>query len=525
MKLLTLTRRTALAGGAALALSLAALSPAAAQTPPGVLVVGQVAEPQALDPHAVTAVNDFRILMNVYDGLVRYAPGTLEVEPALASSWEVSEDGTVYTFSLRDGVTFHDGSALDAEAVVFNFERMLNEDHPYHDTGPFPLSFFFSAIETVEAVDDLTVRFTLNGPYAPFLSNLAYPTGLIVSPAAVMEHGAEFGRNPSGTGPFTFVEWRSNEAVVVEANADYWDGAPALEAVVFRPITDANTRVAEMLSGGIDMMVEVPPVALSEFQGDEFVVVEQAGPHVWFLILNMREGPFTNQLVRQAANYAVNKTALVEEVLEGTAEVAAGPTPPAFAWAYNEDLEPYPYDPDRARALLAEAGVENPEITFYVTEGGSGMLDPVAMGTAIQADLEAVGFDVTIETYEWNTFLGRVNPGLEGEADAAQMAWMTNDPDTLPYLALRTEAWPEQGGFNSGYYSNPEVDALLEEARTATDQDRRAELYREMQVIVQEDAPWVFVANWVQNAVTSDRVSNFALEPSFFLLLGDVEKN
>ena len=523
MRLLDMTRRTLLASGTALALTLAA--PLAAQTPPGVLVVGQVAEPQALDPHAVTAVNDFRILMNVYDGLVRYASGTLEVEPALATAWEISDDGTVYTFTLREGVNFHDGTPFNAEAVVFNFERMLNEDHPYHDTGPFPLSFFFSAVQSVEAVDDMTVRFTLDAPYAPFLSNLAYPTGLIVSPAAVMEHGADFGRNPSGTGAFTFTEWRSNEAVVIEANPDYWDGAPALQAVVFRPITDANTRVAEMLSGGIDLMVEVPPVALSEFQGDGFQIVEQAGPHVWFLILNLREGPFTDQRVRQAANYAINKTALVEDVLEGTAEVAAGPTPPAFAWAYNEDLEPYPYDPDRARELLAEAGVENPEITFYVTEGGSGMLDPVAMGTAIQADLEAVGFDVTIETYEWNTFLGRVNPGLEGEADAAQMAWMTNDPDTLPYLALRTEAWPENGGFNSGYYSNPTVDALLEEARSSTDQDRRAELYREMQVIVQEDAPWVFVANWVQNAVTSDAVENFALEPSFFLLLDDVVKN
>jgi len=298
-----------------------------------------------------------------------------------------------------------------------------------------------------------------------------------------------------------------------------------LEAVVFRPITDANTRVAEMLAGGIDMMVEVPPVALSEFAGDGFAIVEQAGPHVWFLILNALEGPFADVRVRQAANYAINKEAIVNDVLEGTAAVAAGPTPPAFAWAYNDALEPYPYDPDRARALLAEAGVENPAITFYVTEGGSGMLDPVAMGTAIQADLEAVGFDVTIETYEWNTFLGRVNPGLEGQADMAEMAWMTNDPDTLPYLALRTGAWPDQGGFNSGYYSNPEVDALLEEARTSTDQDRRAELYRQMQVIVQEDAPWVFVANWVQNAVTSDRVENFALEPSFFLLLHDVVKN
>lgn len=524
MTLLSMTRRALLAAVAASALALGA-GPTVAQTPPGVLIVGQVAEPQALDPHAVTAVNDFRILMNVYDGLVRYAPGTLEVEPALATDWTVSEDGTVYTFDLRDDVTFHDGSAFDAEAVVFNFERMLNEDHPYHDTGPFPLSFFFSAVETVEAVDDLTVRFTLNAPYAPFLSNLAYPTGLIVSPDAVRAHGEDFGRNPSGTGAFVFEEWRANEAVVVTGNPDYWGGAPALEAVVFRPITDANTRVAEMLSGGIDLMVEVPPVSLSEFQGDTFNVAEQAGPHVWFLILNALEGPFTDVRARQAANYAVNKEQIVNDVLEGTAAVAAGPTPPALAWAYNDDLDPYPYDPDRARELLAEAGVETPEITFYVTEGGSGMLDPVAMGTAIQADLEAVGFDVTIETYEWNTFLGRVNPGLEGEADMAEMAWMTNDPDTLPYLALRTDAWPDEGGFNSGYYSNPRVDELLEEARTATDQDRRAELYREMQEIVQEDAPWVFVANWVQNAVTSDRVENFALEPSFFLLLHDVVKN
>ncbi len=525
MHLLTWTRRGLLATGTALALSFGLGLPATAQTPPGVLIVGQIAEPKALDPAAVTAVNDFRILMNVYDGLVRYKSGTLEVEPALATAWEISEDGTEYTFTLREGVTFHDGSPFNAEAVVFNFERMLNEDHPYHDTGPFPLAFFFSSVSSVEAVDDLTVKFTLSEPYAPFLSNLAYPTGLIVSPAAVEQHGADFGRNPSGTGAFTFAEWRSNEAVVVEANPDYWDGAPELQAVVFRPITDANTRTAEMLAGGIDMMVEVPPVALSQFQDDAFQVFEQAGPHVWFLILNAKEGPFADKRVRQAANYAINKEALVNDVLEGTAEVAAGPTPPAFAWAYNEALEPYPYDPEKAKELIAEAGAEGAELTFYVTEGGSGMLDPVAMGTAIQADLNAVGLDTTIETYEWNTFLGQVNPGLEGKADMAEMAWMTNDPDTLPFLALRTEAWPEKGGFNSGYYSNPEVDELLEKARVATDQDERAALYKQMQEIVQEDAPWVFVANWKQNAVTNDRVEGFELQPSFFLLLDDVSKD
>ena len=518
------TRRSRMACAFALGLALASTA-VVAQTPPGVLIVAQIAEPKSLDPHAVTAVNDFRILMNVYDGLVRYKDGTLEVEPALAESWEISDDGTVYTFTLREGVSFHDGTPFNAEAVVFNFQRMLDEEHPYYDTGPFPLAFFFSTVDTVEAVDETTVRFTLKEPYAPFLSNLAYPTGLIVSPAAVEAHGKDFGRNPVGTGPFKFAEWESNAKVVVEANPDYWDGAPSLQAVVFRPITDANTRVAEMLAGGVDLMVEVPPDNVATFNDDPgFEVFEQAGPHVWFLILNTKEGPFADKRVRQAVNYAIDKETLVNDVLQGTAEVAAGPTPPAFAWAYNESLEPYPHDPEKAKSLLKDAGAEGASLTFYVTEGGSGMLDPIPMGSAIQADLAEVGLDVKIETYEWNTFLGKVNPGLEGKADMAEMAWMTNDPDTLPYLTLRTEASPDNGGFNSGYYANPEVDKLLEAARRATDQAERAKLYKEMQTIVHEDAPWAFIANWKQNAVASERVEGFALQPSFFLLLHDVVK-
>ncbi len=311
---------------------------------------------------------------------------------------------------------------------------------------------------------------------------------------------------------------------MVAKNDKYWGEKAQVEAVVFRPITDANTRVAEMLSGNLDIMVEVPPVSLDKFNTDRFELKEQAGPHVWFLILNAKEGPFADKRVRQAANYAINKQAIVEDVLEGTAEVAAGPTPPAFAWAHNEELEPYPYNPEKAKALLKEAGIKDATLTFYVTEGGSGMLDPIPMATAIQADLKAVGIDVKIETYEWNTFLGKVNPGLEGKADMAEMAWMTNDPDTLPFLALRTEAWPDKGGFNSGYYSNPEVDKLLNAARESTDQQERAKLYKQMQEIVQEDAPWVFVANWKQNAVVNSAVQNFDLEPSFFLILDGVSK-
>lgn len=509
---------------AALAFAGAAAAPAAAQTPPDVLVVGQIAEPQSLDPHTVTATNDFRILVNVYDGLVRFKDGTLEVEPALAESWKISDDGKTYTFKLRQGVKFHDGSDFDAEAVKFNFDRMLKKDHPFYDTGPFPLSFNFASVEAVNVLDEYTVEFRLSEAFAPFLSNLAYPTGLIVSPAAVEKHGKEYGRSPSGTGPFKFVEWLSNQRVVVERNPDYWDGAAKLQAVVFRPITDANTRVAEMMAGGIDVMVEVPPDNLATFEQDaNFAVAEQAGPHVWFAILNTKEGPFADKRVRQAANYAVNKQTLVDDVLQGTATVAAGPIPPAFNWVEGS-VEPYAHDPEKAKALLADAGVENPQVTFYVTEGGSGMLDPITMGAAIQADLQAVGFKVKIETYEWNTFLGRVNPGLEGKADMAEMAWMTNDPDTVPYLTLRTDAIPDKGGFNSGYYSNPQLDELLEKARRSTDQAERGKLYGEVQSIVHDDAPWLFVANWKQNAVTTAAVKGFKLQPSFLLDLHDVTK-
>ncbi|TMV01973.1 ABC transporter substrate-binding protein [Brucella haematophila] len=518
-------RRLFRAALAAIALTIAGPAmPSLAQTPPNVLIVGQIAEPQSLDPHTVTATNDFRILVNMYDGLVRYKDGTLEVEPALAESWTISDDGKTYRFKLRQGVKFQDGSDFNAEAVKFNFDRMLKEDHPFYNTGPFPLSFNFSSIEVVNAIDQATVEFKLKEPFAPFLSNLAYPTGLIVSPEAVKKYGKEFGRHPSGTGPFKFAEWQSGQRVVVERNPDYWDGAPALEAIVFRPITDPNTRVAEMMAGGLDVMVEVPPDNLATFKQDgNFAVAEQAGPHVWFTILNAKTGPFADKKVRQAANYAVNKNALVDNILQGSATVAAGPIPPAFNWV-EDKTEPYPYDPEKAKALLAEAGVTNPEITFYVTEGGSGMLDPITMGAAIQADLQAVGFKVKIETYEWNTFLGRVNTGLDGKADMAEMAWMTNDPDTVPYLTLRTDALPDKGGFNSGYYSNPQLDTLLEKARTSTDQAERGRLYGEVQAIVHDDAPWLFVANWKQNAVTTAAVKGFKLQPSFLLHLKNVTK-
>ncbi len=510
---------------AAVLVPLAGCDAGVARIPQDVLVVGQVAEPKSLDPHAVTATNDFRILINLYEGLVRYRSGTLQIEPALASSWRVSDDGLTYTFHLRRDVRFHDDTPFNARAVQFNFERMLEPNHPYHDTGPFPLAFFFSAIRETEVVDEYTVRLHLKEPYAPLLSNLAYPTGLMVSPAAVRTHGAAFGRHPTGTGPFRFVKWESQREVRVERNPDYWGPQPAASEIIFRPLTDLNARATELFAGGIDVMLEVPPDLVPVLRKEPaYTLHQEVGPHLWFLILNTREGPFQDRRMRQAINYAIDKEGLIRGVLQGTARIAAGPVPEAFEWAHNDEVPPYPYDPQRARTLIADAGYEGAELVLYVTESGSGMLSPVAMGTAIQADLAQVGLDVEIRTFEWNTYLSRVNDGLAGQADMAEMAWMTNDPDTLPYLTLRTGAWPEKGGFNSGYYSNREVDRLLERARRTTDRATRARLYRRVQAIVHQDAPWAFVASAKQVAGTRAQVEGFRLQPSFLLPLHTAHK-
>jgi peptide/nickel transport system substrate-binding protein len=512
---------SALAVGFA-ALGLAGIGRAGA--PDDVLVVGQVAEPRTLDPATVTSTNDFRILVNMYEGLTRFRAGSLDVEPALAERWEILDGGRTYVFHLRRGVSFHDGTPLDAEAVKFNFERLLDPKHPAAGTGPFPLAFFFAAVKAVEVVDPLTVRFRLDEPFAPLLSNLAYPAGLIVSPKAVTEDGRDFGRAPVGTGPFRFAAWESERQVKLERFDGYWGDKPRLSALVFRPIADPSARAAEMLAGGLDLMPEVPADDIASF-GDRsrFALHEAAGPHLWYLTLNAGRGPLKDLRVRRAVNLAIDKNAIVEAVLRGTASVPAGPVPAAFGPASDERLEPYAHDPAKARALIEEAGAAGATLTLLASDGGSGMLEPIAMATAIQADLAKVGLKVVVRTMEWNAYLARVNGGL-GDADMAEMAWMTNDPDTLPYLALRSAATPDKGGFNTGGYVNPKLDDLLERARRETDATARAALYREVDRIGHDDAPWALVASGRQVAVSTSKVRGFELQPSFLLDLSGVSK-
>ena len=508
-----LTRRALMAGTAAASV-LGLPRAGRADTPQDVLVIGHVAELQTLDPAQAVTISDFRILCNVYDSLLHYREGSLEVEPGLAESWTVSPDGKTYTFKLRQGVKFHDGTDFNAEAVKFNFDRVLDKNHPFHDTGPFPFVFILGPIERAEVLGPFEVALHMKQPYAPALTALAGAIGGLagISPAAVKKYGKDFSRHGGGTGPFAFSEWVSGQRFVLAANKSYWRGAPALSGLVFRPIVDDNARVSEMQSGGTDITIEVPPDNIAAFKASsDFTYYQQPGPHLWYLVLNTRTKPFNDVRVRQAANFAINKVAMVDDVLKGAATVADGVTPPAFGWAHDNALKPYPYDPAKAKQLMAEAGYANGvDVTFYVTESGSGMLSPILMGTEIQADLAAVGIRCKIETYEWNTFLAKIIPSLPPDVGVAELSFMTQDPDMHPFLALRTGA-----PVNSGGFSDPKVDALIDQGRAESDPARRAAIYAKMQQALYDEAPWVFVANWKQNAVSTARVKGFELHPSF----------
>jgi peptide/nickel transport system substrate-binding protein len=240
---------------------------------------------------------------------------------------------------------------------------------------------------------------------------------------------------------------------------------------------------------------------------------------VWWVTLNTKKPPFDNVLVRRAVNYAINKDALTTDILKGTGTPSVGPIPPAIGWAYTDQVSQYPYDPERAKALLDQSGVLMPiNITFWVTESGSGMQSPKTMGTAIQADLAAIGVNAQIQTYEWGAFLNTYGTGLGDQAAMAELSWMFDSGDPahmLPNNLYGPACSPK--GFNSGCYQNPQVDLLMDAALKINDRAQRGALYKQIQGIVADDAPWIFVDNQIQNAAASTRVGGLQLHPSFYM--------
>jgi peptide/nickel transport system substrate-binding protein len=484
------------------------------------IVIGLQAEPVTLDVAQLSDYNSSRTAMPMFEGLVRFADGSTDVEPGLAERWEVSDDGLTYTFFLRPGVSFHDGTPVNAEAVEFSFERQLDPAHPYHDTGTFPYAeFTLGNIASIEVVDELTVRLTLRENFAPFLSNLAMHAAALVSPTAVMASGADFSENPVGAGPYRFVSWRRGVEVVLERNPDYWRVTPQVERLIYRPIIEDQARLAALEAGEVDLAVNLPPDDLPRLRSDaRFTFSEQAGMHTWYVVFNVTKEPFGDARVRQAVAHAIDRQAIVDAVLGGTGVLAKNFLPPVV-WGYTEDVPEYPYDPERARELLAEAGYPDGfEVEFWVPASGSGMQQPVAMGTVIQDYLSRVGIEATIQQFEWGTYLDRVIVPLDS-ADTVpamfQMSWIgdNGDPDNFLYILLSGDQFPPFG-FNLGYYTNPEVDAILREARTTSDHDARVTLYVAAQRLIMADMPVVPVDHETQIVIHRSGIEGFVPHPT-----------
>jgi len=329
----------------------------ASAQPAGTLVVGLVAEPVNLDPAQVTDLNSNRVGRRVVETLVTFPEESTQVVPGLAESWTISKDGLRYSFKLRKGVTFHDGTPLNAEAVKFSIERQIDPEHPFNKLGKYPFAnYFFGNVKAVEVVDPFTVEFVLKEPRASFLTILTSAAASIVSPTAVKKFGADYALQPVGTGPFKYASWDRGQRVVLEKNPSYWRYPVKLDRVVYRPIVEGQARLTELLTGSLDLIVDVPPDFVGQVeQSPKATLLKQVGAHVWYLGINNQKKPFDDKRVRQALNYAVNKEAIVRDVLKGTGSLSRGPVLPA-TWGADSGLKPYPYDPERARRLLTEAG-------------------------------------------------------------------------------------------------------------------------------------------------------------------------
>ncbi|MCD7036393.1 ABC transporter substrate-binding protein [Metabacillus sp. GX 13764] len=480
------------------------------------LVYGRSGDSTSLDPITTTEGEAFKVTENIYERLLKYGDNDTTVQPALAEKWDVSKDGLVYTFHLRKGVKFHDGTDFNAEAVVFNFDRWMNGD-----ADKFPYYTMFGGfkkdeghvIKEVKAVDENTVVFTLKRPQAPFLKNIAMAPFGIASPDAVKKYGDKFREHPVGTGPFKFVEWKANDRIVLEKNENYWmTGYPKLNKVIFKTIPDNSARLNALQTGEIDLMDGVNPSDLSKVEGDKNLqLFKRASMNVGYVGMTVTRKPLDNKLVRQALNYAVDKKAIIQAFYGGLAEPAKNPLPPTVE-GYDNDIQEYPYNPEKAKELLKQAGFPNgfsmdlwamPVARPYMPEG-------MKVAEVLQASFAKIGVKAKIVTYDWATYLEKAS---KGEADSFMLGWTgdNGDPDNFIYTLLDKDSI---GGNNYTFYSNEKLHKILIEAQTVTDQSKRNELYKQAQEIIHDDAPWIPLVHSTPLMAGESTITGFTPHPT-----------
>jgi peptide/nickel transport system substrate-binding protein len=486
--------------------------------PGGTLVVGLATNSIAtLDPAAYSDRTTETVVRNIFDGLVtRTIDNRVVME--LAKDYRWVDDRTV-EFELKQGVKFHNGEGLTADDVVFTFERILNQDVGAQRRG------FVKQVEKVTKVDDHTVRFDLTSPWPVFLQMLVH--NQIVPQDYVTELGDEaFAKAPVGAGPFKFVEGTLNEKIALERFDAYYGGAddlqpvgPAyLERVLFLMIPDTPTRVAALLAEEVHLIQNVPSHTVPQLLGDPAVSVKTAaGTRPKFMDLNVTSPPFDDRRVRQALSYVVDADAILAEVAGGYGAILPGPLSPANVYA-DPDLAPYGYDPDMAVSLLAEAGYGPEEISFVIDAYGP----YVELAEAVAGQLRSLGMDVNVRAWEYDVIRPML---LNCERQAFLRDWGDSVFDPVGYIEAkwhtRVEDTPDGRG-NFACYSNPKVDELIEAGASEPDPDKRGTIYAEMQSLIHEDAPavWLYVPQEIE--AVSARVHNWEPSPDSRINLHDV---
>lgn len=481
----------------------AASQPAPAAKAGGELRVAMESDVVTLDPPMFTDVYSGYVSSQIHETLFQ-VDHEMKIVPFLAEKVEQPND-TTYLITLKPGVTFHNGEPLTADDVKFSFARVM--DPATKSPRAANLTDAVESAEKIEVVDPRTVKITVKSAFAPFMERLTYNALQIVNRKAMEAAGGDYSHKPVGTGPFKYVEWKTGEFVKVARNDDYWGEKAKLDQVTFRPIPDANTRVAELESGGVDYMMQIPREELDRLKkADKFNIQEVEAINIFYLAHNTSKPPLNDPNLRRAINFAVDKKELVDTIYAGSGTVAISPLNPSN-WAHNPNVEPYKYDPAKAKELLKQSAYNGEPLEIAFNQA----TEVPRVAERIQAQIQDnLGIKLTLKPMEWGAFLTYIRGG-----DAHQMfllGWSGNaDPDGVLFPLFHSKNFGAAG--NRAFFKNERVDDLLFKAQTTINQDERKKLYFEAQDIILKEAPWLPIRHGTNSAALAKKVQGFKIHP------------
>jgi peptide/nickel transport system substrate-binding protein len=476
----------------------------------------QGADPRGLDPARVDDLESGKVIVNIYEGLTKYAADSTKVEPCLAESWEISEDGLSYTFKLRQGVKFHDGSDFNADAVKFNIDRQLP---PKADDNMPYASFTFGTVKDVQVVDPYTVKINLTQKNTAFLANLAMgPAAPIVSPTALEASGNNSVMdNPVGTGPYKFVKWNKGENVVLVRNDEYWGEKAKIKNVVFRIIADNSARVLALNNGEVDMIDGIDATVVDKIKEGGNELYEAPGMNVNYMAFNTTTDMFKDAEARKAVAQAVNVDELVTSLYQGYSEKATTILP-TFMPGYDPSVQQVSYDAEAAKAGLEKAGIKKIHMITYSNPRPYNAATGAALAAAIQGYLQKVGVEATIDTFDWTTYKDKVKAG---DYDIAFYGWIGDNGDPDNFLNLLADKDPN---LNIARWQDPTYIDMIKKALAMPNGPERDSAYAACEKYVAERSVWLPFSHAKTQAAYRPNVSGFIYHVTGSVFLSGAEK-